>query len=80
MSAHRIVWRGESFISVTEAASCYGLEARDIEVWFELDLLEPPRRVEGVDAISVEQLDRLAALIQYTRILGLDPEIIRLLL
>ena len=80
MSTRRIVWQGTTYVTLNDAASCYGVEVREIQVWVEQELLEPPRSVEGRDVIPVTQLDRLAALIRYTRVLGLEPDVIRLLL
>jgi len=80
MSARRIFWRGETYIAVEDAASCYGIATREIELWVDEELLDPPRSIKGVRAIRASDLDRIAALIRFTRVLGLETDVIRLLL
>ena len=72
MSARRIVWHGETYVTITDAASCYHVEIVEIQRWVEEELLEPPRTIEGESAIPVAALDRIARLVHYSRVLGLD--------
>ena len=80
MTLRRISYRGETFISVEEAASCYAIEVHQLEQWVEEELLDPPASVEGLRAIRERDLDRVALLIRYTRLLGCDPATVRALL
>jgi hypothetical protein len=75
-----LIWRGEVYLSVREVASCYGVEVREIEHWIREQLLELPRTIDGKLAIPLAQLDRVARLVQYTRMLDLDTRAIQILI
>ena len=79
MTARQMVWHGRTYISVSEAASCYSIEVRQIEQWVEEDLLAPPAAIEGERAVPVDELDRIALLVRCTRVLGLDAAAIHLI-
>ena len=79
MTAGRLVWEGEVYISVEEAASCYGLRVTEVESWFEERLLAPPRVVKGITALPTSELDRIATIVRYTRLFGVDAGSLRLL-
>jgi hypothetical protein len=80
MIERRIVWEGETYVSVRDAASCYAIEVRVITEWIDEELLDPPKTIRGVRALPVRDLDRLALLVHYTRLLGLECGAIRLIL
>ncbi len=80
MTIRPILWHGETYITVKDAASCYTIEVLEIQRWISEDLLEPPRVIQGEPAISIASLDRLARLVHYSRVLGLHDTAIRLVL
>lgn len=80
MTTRLIVWHGETYITVQDAASWYTVEIVEIERWVSEEFLEPPRVVEGQRAMPVASLDRLARLVHYSRVLGLHDSAIRLVL
>lgn len=79
MRLRRIVHRGEVYVTVTDAASCYGLEITEVRQWIVEELIEAPARIEGTEAWPAARLDRIAALVRCTRLLGLDPRTVRAL-
>jgi hypothetical protein len=80
MTTRHIVWQGETYITVKEAASWYTIEIVEIDRWVSEELLEPPRVIAGERAIRVAALDRLARLVHYSRVLELHDTAIRLVL
>jgi hypothetical protein len=80
MTTRHIVWQGETYVTVADAASWYTVEIVEIERWVSEELLEPPRVIRGERAIPVAALDRLARLVHYSRVLGLHETAIRLML
>ena len=80
MKIKRFVHRGELYVSVTDAAACYRLTTTEVEEWVREELLDAPRQVRGTRVVHASQLDRLARLVHYTRLLGLSTQTIRVLM
>lgn len=80
MTTRTIVWHGETYVRIRDAAAWYTVEIVEIERWVSEELLDPPDVIEGERAIRLATLDRLARLVHYSRVLGLHDTAIRLLL
>ncbi|MHC5005596.1 MAG: hypothetical protein ACYTJ0_21050 [Planctomycetota bacterium] len=79
MSVRRIVHHGRIYVTVSDAATCYGLEIRELQQWVAAELIEPPAEVEGEPAWPAVRLERIAALVRCTHLLGLELATIRAL-
>ena len=80
MNPHLIVWKGETYVTLQDAASWYTIEIVQIEHWVSEELLDSPEVIEGRPALPVAMLDRLARIVHYSRVLGLHDTAIRMIL
>jgi len=80
MPARRLHFRGESYISMEDVAACYQIDIELLQTWVSEDLIKDPAEIEGISALRLEALDRVADLVRYTQLLGLSSGEIQILL
>lgn len=80
MTIRKLVWRGETYVSLRDAAGCYNLQVTEVEQWISAELLPAPTRIDGAPALPARCLGRIATFVRYTRLLGLDISAVRVMI
>lgn len=78
--ARTLLVRGETYLTLETAARCYSLEVSWVRQVYELGLLGEGEPSGGDIAIPAPMLDRLARVVHLARHLGVELELVSLLL
>lgn len=73
-----IQWRGETYVSLSEVATCFGITVSELDDWIDQRFLVTPSMIEGVRVFPVREIDRIALIVHYTHTVGFDEVAVRL--